>query len=74
MRLARHFRWRSGAVPAIAVAATVVEGVGAGANDIPWLVTDANDNSAPALRYVGFSLIARRTEMVLDAPADSSAT
>jgi GNAT superfamily N-acetyltransferase len=40
---------------------------------IPWLVTDANDHSAPVLRRVGFSPIARRTEMVLAAPGDGSA-
>jgi GNAT superfamily N-acetyltransferase len=39
------------------------------ASGFPWLVTDANDHSAPVLRRVGFEPIAHRIEMVLDAPA-----
>ena len=33
-----------------------------------WLVTDANHNSAPVLRNIGFEPIGQRIEMVLDAP------
>lgn len=36
---------------------------------IPWLVTDANKNSAPILQRLGFLPIGTRTEMVLDPPA-----
>lgn len=39
---------------------------------LPWLVTDANANSAPVLRRAGFAPLARRTELVLDPPSASS--